>query len=97
MLPCCVASRTVFCCRDRLQVTDEALQGDYRLRDRRDYGPLSLTVFICILIHSGSKVKYTCDEGYDEVHIHIVKFVDLGVAAMQGWTSLSLFFNKPLE
>lgn len=42
VLPCCVASRTVFCCRDRLQFTDEALQGDYRLRDPGDYGPLSL-------------------------------------------------------
>lgn len=29
VLPCCVASRTVFCCRDRLQFTDETLQGEY--------------------------------------------------------------------
>lgn len=28
VLPCCVASRTVFCCRDRLQFTDDTLEGE---------------------------------------------------------------------
>lgn len=29
VLPCCVASRTVFCCRDRLQFTDETREGEH--------------------------------------------------------------------
>lgn len=70
--------------------SDMIYQIQFNIREASSWQ--SYTVFICILIHSSSKVKYTCDEGYDEVHIHIVKFADLGVAAMQGWTSLFLSF-----